>query len=362
MKFIGIAALCALGATGTTAAQSAAADQFADGLAEFRREAGIPSFSVIVIENGEIVSESYLGFSDDEGDVATGADTSYFVASVTKAIAGTTLFLADRAGEIDLDTPLADAEDWQGFCEWFPDSSIVFAGGDINGVTVPDFACAGQTLRNAVNMRVNGEPGTDFLYNPLVFARISRHLDEVHSRDFRSLVYDYALDPAEMRDTAAGWRDAPRGHVLSHLAPPMHRVDGRFVKQPLPDDDFRAAAGLYMTARDLARFDIALSDGTLMSDALREEMWTPPMNADGQPSDYVHGWFVQRWGDERLIYHTGWQPQSYSAIYLHMPERQLTLIALANSEGLWWGSRPDRAEIHNSPLVQRFFEAYGMTE
>ncbi|HAQ36403.1 MAG: hypothetical protein CMF74_17845 [Maricaulis sp.] len=354
------AALAALSLfTGMAAAQGPA-EEFAGGLAAFRSEAGIPSFSVIVIEDGEITVEEYLGFSDDEGDEPTTAQTSYFIASVTKAIAGTTLFLADETGEIDLDTRLDTSEDWRDFCEWFPDSPIPFAGGEIDGAVIPDFTCSGQTLRDAVNMRVNGEPGTGFLYNPLAFARISRFIDEVHDRDFRALVYDYVLDPAGMEDTAAGWRDRERGHVLSDLAPPFQEVDGNWVKQPFPDDDFRAAAGLYMTARDLARFDMALSDGTLMTVEQREAMWTPPVNADGAPSDYSNGWFVEDWNGERLIFHSGWQPGAYSAIYLRVPGRNLTLIAMGNSEGLWWGNRPDRAEIENSPLVQRLFAAYGI--
>lgn len=354
-----LVALAALSVFPGAVSAQAPAEAFTAGLADFRREAGIPSFSVIVIEDGEITVEEYLGFSDDEGDIATSVDTSYFIASVTKAISGTTLFLADQAGEIDLDTPMNEAEDWRGFCEWFPDSAIPFAGGEIAGAVIPDFTCSGQTLRHAVNMRVNGVPGTAFLYNPLVFARISRFIDEMHDGDFRSMIYDYVLDPAGMRDTAAGWRDSSRGHVLSHLAPPFRVVDGEFEKQPLPDDDFRAAAGLYMTARDLARFDMALSDGTLMSPELLTVMWTPPVNADGETSDYSNGWFVETWNGERLIYHSGWQPGAYSALYLRIPDRNLTLIAMANSEGLWWGSRPDRAEIENSPLVQDFLEAYG---
>lgn len=348
--------------TGALASAQTPAETFESGLAEYRRSHHIPSLSVVVLKDGEPDVEAYLGWSDDEGELPTTADTTYFIASVTKTVSGTTLFLADEAGEIDLDRPMADAEDWQGLCEWFPDSGIPLAGGEVEGVIMPDFSCQGQTLRQVVNMQANGEPGTDFWYNALVFARLGRWVDEVHERDFRSLVRAYVLDPLAMTDTMAGWHDTQNFHVLSHLAPPFLFDGERVVKQPFPDDDFRGAAGLYMTPMDLARFDRALDDGTLLTLEQREALWTPPNNPDGTPSEYAHGWFLEEYQGERLIFHSGWQPEAYSAIYLKVPERGLTLIAFANTEALWWHNRPDRSEIERSDLVQAFLEAYGVGE
>lgn len=362
MRALMLTACLGLGLTGMAHGQEVDWTPFESYLAEFRVDRQIPSLSVLVLRDGEIEAEAYLGWSDDEGDHATTEETSYFIASVTKPIAGTSLFLAEQAGELDLDMPLGMAEDWQGFCAWFPNSPIIFAGGVVDdGTIVPDFECQGQTLRQALNMQVNGEPGSGFLYNPLVYARISRALDEVHSEDFRSLLYRHVLDPAGMTQTAAGWRDHARGHVLSRLAPPFFNDQDGLVKQPLPDDDLRAAAGLYMSARELARFDRAI-DGDLLSERQREAMWTPPLQADGSDSVYSNGWYVQWYQGERLIWHSGWQPQAYSAIYLKLPERGLTLIALANTEALRWGNPLDAATIERSELVQAFLEAAIPTE
>ncbi len=329
-------------------------------LTQFRTEQQIPSLSVLVLQDGETAFEAYLGWSDDEGDWPTTAETSYAVASVSKTITGTSLFLADREGALDLDRALADAEDWRDFCGWFPDSLIVFAGAQLGEVRIEDFTCQGQTLRNAVNMRVNGEAGSHFLYNPIVFSRLGRFVDEAGPASIREMVYRYVLDPARMADTAAGWRDHDRGHVLSRLAPPFDVVDGRLVKQAFPDDDFRGAAGFYMSARELARFDQALGEGALMDDAALAALWTPPVNADGAPSVYAHGWYVQPFQEGRLIWHSGVEDDAYSAIYLKLPDRGLTLIALANTDALGWGNRLDRAEIERSPVVQAFFEAFGI--
>jgi len=357
--FAGLLVMASFG-TGAALAQPPDPEGFEAFLTQFRVDQQIPSLSVVVLQDGEPAFEAYLGWSDDEGDVATTTDTTYAIASVSKTVTGASLFLADREGLIDLDRPLSDAEDWQDFCGWFPNSPIIFAGAQLGDVTIEDFTCQGQTLRHAVNMQVNGEPGSHFLYNPIVFARLGRFMDEVGPADIRSLVYRYVLDPAGMTDTAAGWRDHDRGHVLTYLAPPFHYDGEDLVKQPFPDDDFRGAAGLYLSPLELARFDRALSNGALMDAEAIDALWTPPLTADGDASVYAHGWYVQTYRGERLIWHSGVEDQAYSAIYLKLPERDLTLIAMANRDVLGWGNRLDRAEIERSPVVQAFFDAFGV--
>ena len=358
MRLEWIAGLAAALAGGAAFAQTSETEAFEAFLAEFRIERQIPSFSVLVLQDGEPAFEAYLGWSDDEGDWPTTSETGYAIASVSKTITGTSLFLADREGALDLDRPMADAEDWRDFCGWFPDSPIIFAGAQLGEVVIEDFTCQGQTLRNAVNMRVNGEAGGHFLYNPIVFSRLGRFVDEVGPSSVRELVYDHVLNPAGMVNTAAGWRDHERGHVLTHLAPPFDVQESGLVKQPFPDDDFRGAAGLYMSPAELARFDQALSSGALMEVEALEALWTPPVNADGAPSVYAHGWYVQSYQGERLIWHSGVEDDAYSAIYLKLPERHLTLIAMANTDELGWNNRLDRAEVERSPVVQAFFQAF----
>ncbi|CAN5142013.1 hypothetical protein BH24PSE2_BH24PSE2_05130 [soil metagenome] len=57
-------------------------------------------------------------------------------------------------------------------------------------------------------------------------------------------------------------------------------------------------------------------------------------------------WDVQQYRGERLGWHSGWDEEAgFSALYLKVPERNLTLILLANSEGLWWNNPLDRAKV-----------------
>ena len=70
------------------------------------------------------------------------------------------------------------------------------------------------------------------------------------------------------------------------------------------------------------------------------------------------GWFVQEYRGRKLVWHSGWWEKAYSAIHLKVPEEKLTLILLANSEGLWWNNPLDDAQVEKSPFAAAFLERF----
>jgi CubicO group peptidase (beta-lactamase class C family) len=58
-------------------------------------------------------------------------------------------------------------------------------------------------------------------------------------------------------------------------------------------------------------------------------MWS---NAGSMPTGL--GWFVQNYNGQTLYWQFGNTPGAYSSLILKVPSRHLTLILLANSDGL----------------------------
>ncbi|GAA4868060.1 serine hydrolase domain-containing protein [Luteimonas vadosa] len=339
-------------------AESAAITRFDDYLAGFRREHGIPALSVAILRDGEVLWEKGYGWSDDEGEVATTADTTYSIASVTKPIAATAILAEAAAGDLDLGTPMGADAGWADTCEWLAGSQILFGRGgkEADGTPVPAMDCSRNiTLRDMLNMRANGD-GSAFVYNPISYARIDRVVSGAGGRELRSIVRERVMDTAGIRDIALGWRDPGGGSALRLLAPPFVVEDGKPRKNTMSDDDFRAAAGIKASVRQLAQFDMALDAGKLLPAEWHALIFDAPVaQAAG---DYRWGWFVQDWNGHRLAWHSGWDPERYSAIYLKVPDRKLTLIVLANTEALWWGNSLVRAEVEASPVVATFLAGF----
>ena len=122
------------------------------------------------------------------------------------------------------------------------------------------------------------------------------------------------------------------GSVLRRVATPYH-VDARTLRASLfhySPPSLTASTGVVSTVWDLARFDAALDDDSVVLDPLtRDRAWQP---AGSLPTGL--GWFVQRYNGERVVWHFGLVRDAYSALYIKIPDRNLTLIMLANSDGL----------------------------
>jgi len=162
-----------------------------------------------------------------------------------------------------------------------------------------------------------------------------------------------------MTRSARTHRNLPlRSDLAAALAKPYHvKDDGSFeASQPPPPQGDGAAGGVISTVEDLARFDIALDHGRLISSHAVEMAMSPRRNGQGELLPYGLGWFTQTLQGHRVVWHSGWWEKAYSALYIKIPDRDLTVILLANSEGVWWDNPLDRAEVEKSPFARLVFD------
>jgi len=336
-----------------------------DGFAhEHRRENTVLSMSYAIVMDGEIVAAKGIGWQDHDAEEPTTVETSYLVASITKTFSGATLIGMDADGIIDLDDAFTKLSDWDGRCEFLSNSGSIFGGGValVDGYVPPQIDCtATLSLRDVLQMRILGEPGTNFLYNPVVFGRLSNWVEEQTGESFDVWMRRYVIDKAGLKDIAAGWRDPKGGDALRMLAPPFRHApeqNDNLDPSPLPNPELNASSGIISSALGLANYSIALDEGRILPADRLKTMWAPPQNANGSPSNYAYGWWTQEWNGKRLVWHGGWWPDAYAGMLLKVPEEGLTLVALGNTDGLNWDNRLQVAEIENSPLALKFLELF----
>lgn len=331
---------------------------------EYRIENDVLSMSYAIVKDGEIVAVVGIGWQDHDGEERTTADTSYLVASITKTFTAATLLGMEADGIISLDDAFTKLSDWEGRCAWLSTSGNIFGGGKAldDGYVPPALDCSATlSLRNVLQMRVLGEPGSNFMYNPIVYGRLSNWVEEQTGEPFDVWVRRYVIDKAGLKNIAAGWRDPFGGDALRLLAPPFrHAPEQQDNLDPsvLPNPEMNGSSGIIASARALANYSIALDEGRILEPALRTRMWMPPRDSDGSGADYAYGWWTQRWNGKQLVWHGGWWPDAYAGMLLKVPEDGLTLVALGNTDGLHWGNRVQIAEIEKSPLAAKFLELF----
>jgi CubicO group peptidase (beta-lactamase class C family) len=289
-------------------------------LEPLRQQAGIPGLSAVILLHGEVVWERGFGFQNQETRLRAAPDTPYLVGDLSQTFAAVLLMQCVEGRRLELDAPVRRY-----------------------GVNSTE---PGATLRQLLSHTSSGT----FRYEPDRFAQLTELATACIPQPYRKSVSHRILEHLAMRDSVPG-RDildttaVPTGlydpahleryqRVLERLAVP-YRVDKRnkLTRTELPVEGINAATGLVSTARDLARFDRAL-DTTLLLEETRLLSWsnTPIADVNGAPTGL--GWFVQTYRGERVVWHYGLIPNAYSSLYLKVPSRGLTVILLANSDGL----------------------------
>ncbi|MEX2332805.1 MAG: serine hydrolase domain-containing protein [Pseudohongiella sp.] len=327
---------------------------FVQRLESLREEASIPGLSVAVVKDQAIVLAAGLGYADIENGVPATAETAYDVASLAKPLSAVVALRLMETGVLDLDVPMVGYSDWGDFCTDFSEQPSIFAR---------DLRCqpADHTLRHLLSHTATGTAGIRFSYNPVLYSWASRPIMAAADASFSNLVEEHVFMPAGMGTSARKHRDLPLREDLSQRLAPPYQVDsaGTILRAPnLSPQGDGAAGGVVTTVLDLARFDIALDQGTLVSAESRAEMMAPTMSGSGEVLPYGLGWFVQEYQGYTLVWHSGWWEDAYSALYLKMPALDLSFILLANSEGIWWDNPLDRAEVQRSEFVQAFLQTF----
>jgi CubicO group peptidase (beta-lactamase class C family) len=359
MRLTGALALGILLAACAPSERGAAGARFVATVDSLRLAARIPGLALVVVHDTLVIAAAGLGLADVERGVPVTMETPFDIASVAKPISAVVALRLVQEGRLDLDLPMRR---YAGFAEYCTDAR------GAGGIFFGDFACEGErlTLRHVLGMTANGtEPGQRFWYNPPAYSWASRPMAEVSGREFSDLVDSLIFRPAGMLRSARKHRRLPlREDLAEDLALP-YRIDssGRSVRAdpPSPQGD-GAAGGVVATAIDLARFDVALDAGDLLSDATRAQLFTPSRTADGAVIPYGLGWFLGAFEGRRLAWHTGLWEGKYSALYLkvlsEVPSERFTLVLLANSDGLRWETRFDEAAIERSPFAVAFLRAF----
>lgn len=303
-----------------TSAQNLAYSLFERYVDSLRQQAGIPGLSAVIVQDGRVAWERGFGLREVESNLPATPDTPYPISDLTQTFASVLLLQCHERGLLRLDAPLS---------QW----------------AVPDNATIQQTLAHATS-----PSGAGFRYDPAGFSRLTLPVNACGGDSARLRVSKEIFDRLGMADSVPGRdledpaSDARLGFsstqldryaaVLGRLAAP-YRVDrrGKATRSDFPDKRIDASTGLVSTARDLARYDAALDEGDLLHDEALAAMWSNVAET-GAVRPTGLGWFVQNYNGERLVWHFGYAPDAYSSLILKVPGKRLTLILLANSDGL----------------------------
>jgi len=329
------------------AADDLVLSRFSEYLDALRVQAGIPGLAAAIVGPADVMWEGAFGQQDVERNVATRSDlTPFQLDGTTQTIVAALAVRCASDGWLSLDDRV------QKFAPASPDAA----------------ATIGQLLTHTTP----GPKGLTFSYRPDRLAPVAAAIAGCTDSSFRWGVgallermgmYDSVpgadviqlTAPAEAFTASALQRYAG---VVHSLATP-YAVDGRGrAPASYVANTLTPASGLISTVRDLEKFDLSLKSGFVMRPEWRTFAWTPPNDAAGNPLPHAYGWFVQNYNGGRIVWQYGVSDGRSSSMIVTLPQRGVTLILLANSQGL---ARPfdlSAGDVTVSPFARLFLSVF----
>jgi CubicO group peptidase (beta-lactamase class C family) len=141
------------------------------------------------------------------------------------------------------------------------------------------------------------------------------------------------------------------------LAQP-YQLDNKFniVKGQYPTN-FSVSAGLMSSVVDMAKYDIAIDQNRFVTKATQQLAFTPMVSTKGEALPYGLGWFTQNYKGTKLIWHYGYWTCN-SSLILKVPDRNLTFIAMANTDNLSRSTDLGAGDVTSSAVGMAFLKTF----
>ena len=301
-------------------------ESFEKAVDAYRNRLKIPGLSAVVIKDQSVIWAKGYGYADLENRIPATPDTLYHIASITKTFGATLIMQLVEQGKLDLEEPVSR------YSSDFKDDSV--------------------RIKHLLSHTASGTPGERFEYDGVNYDYVSAVIEKKTGRPFVQVVVETFFDPLGMTGSVPYHdvvKDADKwvnslgkerldryGQNLTKLAQPYgYYGAGEIVHSTYPpEDSISAAAGLLSTVRDLAQYDVAIDRHVFLRKDTQERAWTPFVSNAGERLPYGFGWFVTDWYGSRLVWHYGQWGTGFSAMYLKVPEKNVSVIMLSNSEAL----------------------------
>lgn len=188
----------------------------------------------------------------------------------------------------------------------------------------------GELSANTGKIAVDMEPNTKFRYSGGGYTIVQQALIDQLQKPFQEIMQELVLDPLGM--TNSFYSNAVLNEKQYINATAGHKVDG---KQPLGKRHLypeMAAAGLWTTAEDLAKFSIEVQkslkgeSNKILTKEFMEIMTTPVLNGE-----YNIGLRNEKIGAEQLLGHSGGN-EGYTCNMLFHKEKGFGVIFMSNCD------------------------------
>jgi CubicO group peptidase (beta-lactamase class C family) len=184
------------------------------------------------------------------------------------------------------------------------------------------------SIRRYATLPLDFEPRTQFSYSSTGYKILGRVLERVTGKALGEVLRERVFAPLGMSHTsylpAADAAGVATGYTSFALGPPeaaSREGDGWLF----------GSSGIHAPAGDVARWNLALADGKVLSPGAFATFRAPQHLSDGRVSMYGCGVYVSTKGGEELLQHSG-RDAGFSGWSALLPRTRSSVVVLSNRD------------------------------
>ena len=290
------------------------------------------SGAVLAARGGQIVYQGAFGYADKENEIPNTIHTKFCIGSIGKTFTGVLTMQLVEQGKIKLTDTLD---------KYLPDFPyeeksriqirhlLNHTSGLGNYFSHKDYKAKIPVLRKiddalelVYDQKPLFEPGTKYRYSNSGMLVLGAVIEKVTGMSYREYLKKRLLDPIGMRDSGIFY---PEDNVLNRAVGYSKISESDYVVETANEFPAFSDGGLYSTVRDMLKYDTALRENRLLSQATKEIMFTVTPPAE----NYALGWEILIFKGDEYVGHVGGCP-GFAADYKSFPKDQIMIVVLSN--------------------------------
>jgi CubicO group peptidase (beta-lactamase class C family) len=309
------------------------------------REKHIPGLSLAIVRNGHADKLQSYGWADLESCIPATNATRFGIGSISKQFTAAGALLLVRNKRISLDDSIT---------KYFPEGNGLWDQITVrhlltNTSGIKDYAdddnkyeCmrldrtsappTAKLVRQIAAAPLNFRAGDDWAYSNTGYLLLSMLIERVSGQSFPDYMHSRVFVPLGMTNS----RFYSPSELIPKRGSPYHvAVDGTVTHGDYIADQFSrwGDMGMLSTGPDMMRWAAAMDRSKFLTKEEWKQMCTPVRLNDGSAYPYGFGLGLGEVRGQLLISHGGTFRVGYSAYFLRVPARGVTLVILSNHFG-----------------------------
>jgi CubicO group peptidase (beta-lactamase class C family) len=304
-------------------------------LDNLRKQSNIPGMVAGIVSNGQVIWTKNYGYENVAQQKPVTNATIFHLASLTKTFASTVIIQVANENKINLNDPVADY-----------------------GINLTER----DTVRviHLLTHTSEGVPGSNYKYNGDRYALLSNVIQSATGRTFNQLATERIMQPLGLQNTASRDMRLAASDGFDTIKLKQNTAQG-YSSNGIQTVDypkgFSTAAGLISNIDDMLKYATAFDGNLLLTDDLKEKVFSPMISNDGKALPYGLGWFIQQREGITLTWHYGYWV-GMSSLIIRVPEKKLSFVLMANSDMLSAPYPLGNGDIWVSPYAKEFLKSF----